>query len=164
MLRPRSLLVVATAGLLAATVPALAAAPIAPSGAKVLAALDTNKDGFIDHNEFRVGQDALFQRVDANHDGVVTREEFNAAAQHLGARRNAANADPAKADRQASRMAKLFDRMDANKDGVIDRNEYFAAGDALFNRCDKNHDGRLTPGECRTRQAKAQTPRPQQQP
>jgi Ca2+-binding EF-hand superfamily protein len=163
MLRPLSLLV-ATASLLAVTAPVLAAAPIAPSGAKVLAALDTNKDGFIDHDEFRVGQDALFRRVDANHDGVVSRDEFNTATQRLGARHTAANADPAKADRQASRLAKLFDRMDSNKDGTIDRNEYFAAGDALFTRCDKNHDGRLTPGECRTRQAKAQTPRPPRQP
>ncbi len=161
-MRPISLLI-ASASLLAFAVPAVAAAPIAPRGAKILAALDTNKDGFIDHDEFRVGQDALFQRVDTNHDGVISRDEFNTTAQRLNSRRNAAASDPAKADKQASRTAKLFDRLDVNKDGVIDRNEYFAAGDALFARCDKNGDGKLTPGECRTRQAKAQTPQPRQQ-
>ncbi len=157
------LIVAASAAFLAASLPALAASPVAPQGGKVLAALDTNKDGFIDRSEFRVGQEALFKRLDTNHDGVVSGDEFNAALQRVGARRAATQAaDPAQAQAQAAkraqRMSRLFARVDTNKDGAISHDEYLAAGDALFARCDKNGDGRLTPGECRTRQARSQTP------
>lgn len=164
MIRP-GLIVAASAACLLVGFSAIAAAPIAPRGAKVLAALDTNKDGFVDHGEFRVGQDMLFQRVDANHDGAISREEFNAVAQRIRGKRAAANppADPAQAQAKAAKAAdranRLFGRIDTNKDGVISHAEYLAAGDALFTRCDKDHDGKLTPGECSTRQAKVQPKR-----
>jgi hypothetical protein len=154
-----------SAACLALAFPAMAAAPIAPTGAKVMAALDTNKDGFVDHNEFRAGQDALFQRVDTNHDGVISQAEFNAAAQRIGSKRAAATnsqAQPGKSP--ADRAARLFSRIDTNKDGVISHDEYLMAGDKLFTRCDKDGDGKIAPGECRTRRASAQPQQQQPQP
>jgi Ca2+-binding EF-hand superfamily protein len=141
----------------------MAASPLAPRGAKVLAALDTNKDGFVDRAEYRVGQDALFQRVDANHDGVVSREEFDAAFQRATARRAAAPkpADQGQAQpRRPFDKSRLFTRLDTNKDGAISRDEYLVAGDRLFARCDKDGDGKVAPGDCGPRRA-AQAPKAQ---
>jgi hypothetical protein len=142
----------------------MAASPLAPRGAKVLAALDTNKDGFVDRAEFRVGQEMLFQRVDANHDGAVSREEFDAAFQRATARRAAAPkpADQGQATRPARQFDKsrLFARLDTNKDGTISHDEYLATGDRLFARCDKDGDGKVAPGDCSPRRA-AQAPKQQ---
>ncbi len=168
MLRPH-LMIAVSAACLALAIPAVAAAPIAPTGAKVMAALDTNKDGFVDHNEFRAGQEALFQRFDTNHDGVISQEEFNAAAQRIGGKRAAAAAasqtQPAAPGKSpADKAARLFSRIDTNKDGVVSHDEYLMAGDKLFTRCDKDGDGRIAPGECRTHRASAQPQQQQPQP
>jgi Ca2+-binding EF-hand superfamily protein len=157
MFRPH-VIFAASAACLILTLPALAASPLAPRGAKILAALDTNKDGFVDHSEFRVGQDALFQRIDVDHDGVVSREEFAAAFQRATPKRAAATApaDQSQTRRPVDR-ARLFARLDTNKDGAIGHDEYLAAGDKIFTRCDKDGDGRIAQGECSPH--RSQTPK-----
>jgi Ca2+-binding EF-hand superfamily protein len=48
----------------------------------MLGRMDTDKDGRITKAEFTVGEDKLFQKLDANGDGVITQDEMQAAHRH----------------------------------------------------------------------------------
>ena len=43
---------------------------------KLFAHIDTNHDGFIDHDELEASLTKRFARLDKNHDGVLTRDEL----------------------------------------------------------------------------------------
>ncbi|MES1198851.1 MAG: hypothetical protein ABUS48_02615 [Pseudomonadota bacterium] len=90
---------------------------------------DANHDGNISRDEFLAGPIERFNRLDANHDGVISADERQAVqARFEQARENRPH-------------------LDANGDGVVTRAEFNAAGVSMFDRMDKNHDGRVTQDE-----------------
>jgi Ca2+-binding EF-hand superfamily protein len=93
------------------------------------AAIDTNGDGKITREEDQAHADSRFAKADTNGDGAVTAAEMKAAMLAKMSTR---------LDR---RIAKHMDRADTDKDGVISNAEARAAGDARFERMDKNDDG-----------------------
>ena len=65
--------------------------------------------------------------------------------------------------RQADRPRRSpFDRLDTDRDGFVSRAEFNAGSEQIFARCDKNGDGRITRGECRTTTGERAQARPAQ--
>jgi EF-hand domain pair len=155
------LLVIPAAALLLAA-PALAAPGDTPTPAPAtdrpsrassgIMRYDTNKDGVVDRAEWKAGQEARFERLDANNDGKLTQDE-------LFARTPAVGNSVLPSDRQVERQSAYFQRIDANKDGVVTREEFMAQGDRNFARCDVNKDGKTDTAECRQALQRNQTQR-----
>lgn len=88
------------------------------------AAMDRNRNGRIDRDEWRSDMaGASFARMDRNHDGVVMRDEFM-------------NPMPV-----GSREAR-FGEMDVNNNGYVNRSEWRDA--VAFDVVDRNRDNRVT--------------------
>jgi len=140
MLKPVSLVAA-----LLFTLPALAApsdpdpgkAPPARERTSGLMRYDTNKDGFVDRQEWAAGQEARFKLLDTNGDGKLTKDEL-----FVG------NGTPP-SDRQIRSQATYFGLLDADKDGIVSKAEFLAQADRNFARCDLDKDGRITTAECR---------------
>lgn len=111
------------------------------------AQMDTNKDGVISDAErdaMRARmQDMMFQRMDTDHNGQISREEFRAAHAKMrgawGGHRGhhggmgsggMMKANATKADFVARAQA-MFDRIDANHDGKITAAERDAAREKM---------------------------------
>ena len=93
--------------------------------------MDTNNDGAISFDEFRMpeGRDAPEMRMDANGDGEITRDEVSQIA-----------------TQRAEMALTSFDKMDADGDGVITQSERHRSA---FNRMDGDGDGQITQSEFR---------------
>lgn len=85
--------------------------------------------GFSERRAERIA--AHFQRADADGDGVLTLEEIQAAKKHDG------------------KGGDRFARLDTDGDGRISGAEFLAGADRMFERLDRNSDGKIEPGEGR---------------
>jgi hypothetical protein len=113
---------------------------------------DTNKDGVVDRDEWKAGQEARFKQLDANGDGKLTQDE-------LFARTPADGNSVLPSDRQAQRQTSYFQLLDADKDGFVTLTEFMIQADRNFARCDLNKDGRIDTAECRQALQRTRTDR-----
>jgi hypothetical protein len=113
---------------------------------------DTNKDGVVDRDEWKAGQEARFKQLDTNGDGKLTQEE-------LFARTPADGNSVVPSDRQAQRQTSYFQLLDADKDGFVSLAEFMIQADRNFARCDLNKDGRIDTAECRQALQRTRTDR-----
>lgn len=109
--------------------------PGGPGRGGMMMRMDTDHNGSISRAEFDAGRLAMFTRMDANNDGAVTREEMH--------RPRPDGAPPPGAPGQRPERR----NPDTNNDGAISRDEFIAGPAAMFDRLDRNHDGRLTADE-----------------
>lgn len=106
----------------------------------VLEALDTDGNGELSAAEIAAASASLL-KLDKNRDGQITPDEYNPKLE-----------DKTAGDDMVTRMMAL----DRNGDGVLTKDEVPERMQALFDRGDTNHDGKLTPPEIRA-MAAAQT-------
>ncbi|SER04597.1 Ca2+-binding protein, EF-hand superfamily [Faunimonas pinastri] len=117
-----------------------------PRGAAgMMKRLDTNKDGFVDQQEFLASKEATFKATDANGDGFVSLQELT---------------DRITAMRQRG-IERSFKRFDTNGDGKISAAELAGTRikrpEAMMKRADTNGDGSISMDEFRSlRQAQVQ--------
>jgi len=124
---------------LAAPDPADSKAPPAPRG---MMRYDTNKDGFVDRDEWKAGQEARFKQLDVDKDGKLSQDE-------LFARTPSAPGSVLPSDAQVRRQTGYFRLLDSDKDGFISKAEFMAGAERNFARCDLDKDGRINTAECR---------------
>src|SRR5437868_9751319 len=86
---------------------------------------DTNKDGWVDRDEWKAGQEARFKELDTNNDAKLTQDE-------LFARTPAAAGNVLPTDRQFERQTAYFQRIDTDKDGFVSKAEFMAQADRNF--------------------------------
>jgi Ca2+-binding EF-hand superfamily protein len=105
-----------------------AGAEDAGSHRRGMASMDADNDGAMTRAEHAAGAQAMFDRMDANHDGKLAADEMS--------QRRRAGAD-------GGNPGHVIGMMDADKDGIVTRAEHAAAMQAMFDRRDANHDGKL---------------------
>jgi Ca2+-binding EF-hand superfamily protein len=118
--------------LLAAGAPALA--PVRADAEtrldQLLDRADADHDGALSRQELTAFRAAEFDRLDRNRDGVVTRDEL-----------------PRMARRLAVRRMQTSGGLGLDSPGGVTRQAFMARTDAVFDRLDADHDGRVTRGE-----------------
>jgi Ca2+-binding EF-hand superfamily protein len=124
---------------LAAPDPADSKVPPAPRG---MMRYDTNKDGFVDRDEWKAGQEARFKQLDVDKDGKLSQDE-------LFARTPSAPGNVLPSDAQVRRQTGYFRLLDSDKDGFVSKAEFMAGAERNFARCDLDKDGRINTAECR---------------
>jgi hypothetical protein len=122
-----NLLLLATGLILTGIAPAVPAAATTPAASTpdAFVATDRDRDGFITRAEFALGRLGAFSQLDANRDGTLTRAE-------IGPPRRPRPGVPDWAS------------IDADRNGTITRAEVLAAPSPMFDRFDRNRDGRLS--------------------
>lgn len=104
-------------------------------------ALDSDGDGLVSRDEFRVPADRrgrrLFKHGDVDGDGTLTRDELITSIESGSEERQ---------ERTRERLLERFDAMDGNGDGVVQADE---AMEQAFSRVDQNADGYLSEEEAR---------------
>jgi Ca2+-binding EF-hand superfamily protein len=100
-------------------------------GKRMFDRVDSDGDGYVSFEEFKVPPRERRRKADLDGDGEVTREEVS---QHI-AERN---------DEMTERANQHFAKMDLNGDDVVTREE---AKQAAFYRMDEDQDGVLSPAE-----------------
>ena len=98
---------------------------------KVMSTLDTNEDGVISIDEFRLpeGREPREMRMDIDGDGAVTRDEVERAV----------------AERSEEALTR-FDELDSDGNGRITTEERRTQ---VFAQIDRDNDGQLSPSEMR---------------
>jgi len=135
----------------AATILAAGSADAAPRAGGFfhgLAALDTNKDGYVDQSEFRAGEEQHFTQLDTNRDGLLSRDEMPQRRWRQGPAPASQSQDQGASAMPRGPARDIFSRIDANGDGALSKEEFMVAGDKVFQRMDQNGDGRIQLGEC----------------
>jgi Ca2+-binding EF-hand superfamily protein len=144
--------------------------------ARIFAATDANRDGFVTQAEAAArapqrsargpqagGQanrqarlDARFAALDTDRNGSISRAEFD--AQRAGGREKRAERRGDRMERRGNRgiamRPRMFERIDANKDGRLSLAEAVARPLERFTRADANNDGTLTREERRAAREK----------
>lgn len=105
---------------------------------------DLNGDGRVTKEEFQLGRDREFARMDANHDGVISRAEY---VGDFKSRLDALLADTPADKREDQRARELrqvevrFGVLDTDASGGISPAEFAYSGWRMFVHHDTNHDG-----------------------
>jgi Ca2+-binding EF-hand superfamily protein len=111
--------------------------------ARLLKAVDKDRDETISLDEAKQHAAARFDRYDTNHDGKLALQEFQAAAR-------AGTSDPQQQERGMQLREKMFRAMDTDHNGAVTKEEYLAAVEARFQKADPDQDGTLTLEELRS--------------
>lgn len=90
---------------------------------------DSNGDGVVSRAEYAAARAARFDKLDRNGDGAISRDDFGRLLRL--------------APRLGRRIDTLLAAADTNYDGRITRAEYAAMPMPLFDRLDRNRDGRI---------------------
>ena len=93
--------------------------------------MDTNGDGAVTAEEIEAQRAGKFAQFDANKDGELSPDEFNALEE----------------DMRRERQQAHFQRMDADGNKSVSLEEFSGPRDKMFERFDKNKDGKLTADE-----------------
>ena len=109
----------------------------------VLQALDTDHDGKLSAAEIAAAPQTLLT-LDRNGDGQLMLDELQSRPQNAGA--------------SADELVKQMMSFDRNGDGVLTPEELPARLQAMFQRGDTNHDGKLTADEIRAMAARQGMP------
>lgn len=117
-------------------------AKAAPAPSRGLMRYDTNKDGFVDRDEWRAGQEARFKQLDTDKDGKLSQDE-------LFARTPSAPGNVLPSDAQLERQSNYFRLLDSDRDSFVSKAEFMAGAERNFARCDLDKDGRINTAECR---------------
>jgi hypothetical protein len=132
---------------LLATLFALAAAPVlaaSHSSTTFIAEQDLNGDGKVSQEEFKLGRQVEFARIDFNADGQLSEAEYLGEFEGRLMLRIGKNADAEKRKEELQRQmrqAKVrFGVLDADKNGSISPEEFQAAGLRMFKLHDRNQD------------------------
>jgi hypothetical protein len=137
---PKNALLTALFALVAA--PALAASH---SSTTFVAEQDLNGDGKVSLEEFKLGRQVEFARMDFNADGQLSEAEYLGEFEGRLMLRIGKIADAEKRKEELQRQmrqAKVrFGVLDADKNGSISPEEFQAAGLRMFKLHDRNQDG-----------------------
>jgi Ca2+-binding EF-hand superfamily protein len=114
----------------------------------MMAAQDSDKDGFLSLDEFLAPKETRFAQLDANKDGAVSAEEYAAApaANDAMAKRMGeweAKASEAQKALMSARKTQHFRALDADGNGAISKDEYLATAKLKFAALDENNDGKV---------------------
>ncbi len=93
--------------------------------------MDADGDGAVTKAEIESKRTAKFDEFDANKDGQLSADEFNALHE----------------DRKQKRMEARFAKFDEDNNSTISAEEFGSRTDDMFERFDKNKDGKLTADE-----------------
>lgn len=100
---------------------------------------EKGKDGKVpDRHAERM--EKFFAAADTNGDGGLTQDEMEAAGDKMKKKH---------ADKRGGKKGDMFSRVDADGDGQVTKAEFVAGGDKMFERLDRNGDGKLEKGEGR---------------
>lgn len=115
-------------------------------GSRAITHMDTDGDGLVSFEEFRVPegrrQGWMLEKADLDGDGAVTLEEATQARDKRMAEHQEKMA--ARKEKMAARMAEGFAKMDADGDGAVTREEMRRYA---FDRIDKDKSGSLSADE-----------------
>lgn len=139
-----------------ATLPALAASH---SSTTFIAEQDLNGDGKVLLEEFRLGRQVEFARIDFNADGLLNESEYlgefeGRLMQRIG---KMPDAEKRKEELQRQmRQAKVrFGVLDTDKNGSISLEEFQAAGLRMFKLHDRNQDNTVDDADLKLAEADA---------
>ncbi|PJK13125.1 hypothetical protein CO614_01785 [Lysobacteraceae bacterium NML120232] len=104
----------------------------------MLALYDRNSDGKLSREEYDLAREEQFKRTDANDDGKLSRHEYEAEFnQRVQARIHDLKT------RELRQTGVRFGVLDTDKNDEIGWDEYLASGMRLFQRTDRNQDGKV---------------------
>jgi Ca2+-binding EF-hand superfamily protein len=154
----RHLLILATALAAVAAHDALAQTPPqagqrAGRGA-AMTMMDTNGDGRVTLDEFMGIMRQRFDAADVNHDGGLTPDELRLFLSPRGGRGGTVGAGAGTRQASPERQAAMFQRLDRNRDGRVTWDELEPVLQRRFQRRDTNGDGAFTPDEMATGRAR----------
>ena len=110
---------------------------------------DINGDGSVSKEEFKVGRETQFAKIDADHNGVLSHDEYVGEFKARLTTRLAASTDTAE-KKEEERMRQLrqadvrFGVLDTDKSGGITPAEFEYSGWGMFMTHDTNKDGAVS--------------------
>jgi Ca2+-binding EF-hand superfamily protein len=108
----------------------------------IIKEFDINADGAIDREEWESGVEKEFAEIDTNGDGQITEAEIDGLAAPIGEEIGETTAKVV-----VALLKPLMMTLDKNGDRVISKTEYLDGCNAIFNKLDVNHDGRVSRAE-----------------
>lgn len=103
-------------------------------------AAERGKDGLPERHAARMSK--FFEKADADGDGALTAEELQAAKSK---KHDGKKAEGMKDGKRGDRLA----RLDTDGDGKVSEAEFMARSDKMFEKLDRNDDGKIEHGEGR---------------